>query len=46
MCLCACKQHLHRVEKAEEFVRKLIHLEPHVSMRVRFLADNKAAVGK
>uniref|UniRef100_A0AAV1UNU0 Asparagine synthetase domain-containing protein n=1 Tax=Peronospora matthiolae TaxID=2874970 RepID=A0AAV1UNU0_9STRA len=40
----ATQQHLHRVEKAEEFVRKLIHLEPHLSMRVRFLADNKAAV--
>ncbi|CAI5719132.1 unnamed protein product [Hyaloperonospora brassicae] len=40
----ATQQHLHRVEKAEEFVRKLIRLEPQRSMRVRFLADNKAAV--
>lgn len=30
---------------AEDFVRDLIHLEPQMSMRVRFLAGNKAAVG-
>ncbi|ETM99471.1 hypothetical protein F441_21907 [Phytophthora nicotianae CJ01A1] len=40
----ATQQHLHRVEKAEDFVRGLIHLEPQMSMRVRFLAGNKAAV--
>ncbi|KAF4039449.1 hypothetical protein GN244_ATG08280 [Phytophthora infestans] len=40
----ATQQHLHRVEKAEEFVRELVHLEPQMSMRVRFLAGNKAAV--
>ncbi|OWZ11670.1 hypothetical protein PHMEG_00015273 [Phytophthora megakarya] len=40
----ATQQHLHRVEKAEAFVRELIRLEPQMSMRVRFLAGNKAAV--
>ncbi|UIZ28814.1 hypothetical protein KXD40_007458 [Peronospora effusa] len=40
----ANQQHLHQVEKAEDFVRNLIHLEPQMSMRVRFLAGNKAAV--
>ncbi|KAG6587265.1 uncharacterized protein IUM83_02978 [Phytophthora cinnamomi] len=40
----ATQQHLHRVEKAEDFVRELIQLEPQMSMRVRFLAGNKAAV--
>ncbi|KAG7379445.1 hypothetical protein PHYPSEUDO_008589 [Phytophthora pseudosyringae] len=40
----ATQQHLQRVEKAEDFVRGLIHLEPQMSMRVRFLAGNKAAV--
>ncbi|POM61702.1 hypothetical protein PHPALM_29248 [Phytophthora palmivora] len=40
----ATQQHLHRVEKAEDFVRDLIRLEPQMSMRVRFLAGNKAAV--
>lgn len=40
----AIQEHLHRVEKAEEFVRALMHLDSHRSMRVRFLAGNKAAV--
>ncbi|KAL4168401.1 hypothetical protein KRP22_011803 [Phytophthora ramorum] len=40
----ATQQHLHRVEKAEDFVRGLIQLESHRSMRVRFLAGNRAAV--
>ncbi|EGZ10536.1 hypothetical protein PHYSODRAFT_317733 [Phytophthora sojae] len=40
----ATQQHLHRVEKAEDFVRELVRLEPQMSMRVRFLAGNKAAV--
>ncbi|CAH0482829.1 unnamed protein product [Peronospora belbahrii] len=40
----ATQQHLHRVEKAEDFIRHLIHLERQMSMRVRFLAGNKAAV--
>ncbi|KAG3110972.1 hypothetical protein PI124_g1243 [Phytophthora idaei] len=40
----ATQQHLHQVEKAEDFVRELVHLEPQMSMRVRFLAGNKAAV--
>ncbi|KAG1703408.1 hypothetical protein DVH05_007356 [Phytophthora capsici] len=40
----ATQQHLHRVEGAEEFVRDLLRLEKHMSMRVRFLAGNKAAV--
>ncbi|KAE8907095.1 hypothetical protein PF005_g7054 [Phytophthora fragariae] len=40
----ATQQHLRRVEMAEDFVRDLIHLEPQMSMRVRFLAGNKAVV--
>ncbi|GMF49409.1 unnamed protein product [Phytophthora fragariaefolia] len=43
---CFLQEHLHRVEKAEDFVRGLIHLEPQMNMRVRFLAGNKAAVGE
>ncbi|CAI5709147.1 unnamed protein product [Peronospora destructor] len=40
----ATQQHLHQVEQAEDFVRNLIHLKPQMSLRVRFLAGNKAAV--
>ncbi|KAK1946766.1 Uncharacterized protein P3T76_002318 [Phytophthora citrophthora] len=40
----ATQQHLHRVESAEDFVRDLLQLQKHMSMRVRFLAGNKAAV--
>ncbi|KAL7686362.1 putative asparagine synthase, pyridinium-3,5-bisthiocarboxylic acid mononucleotide synthase LarE [Plasmopara halstedii] len=40
----ATKEHLRRVEKAEHVIRKLLNLKSHRSMRVRFLARNKAAV--
>ncbi|KAG2509807.1 hypothetical protein BBI17_008891 [Phytophthora kernoviae] len=40
----ATQNHLLRVEKAEDFVRDLVQLETHMSMRVRFLAGNRAAV--
>ncbi|KAG7394506.1 hypothetical protein PHYBOEH_005059 [Phytophthora boehmeriae] len=40
----ATQNHLRRVEKAEAFVRDLVKLETHMSMRVRFLAGNRAAV--
>ncbi|RLN89545.1 hypothetical protein BBJ28_00018059 [Nothophytophthora sp. Chile5] len=41
----ATQDHLHRVERAEDFVRELVQLETHMNMRVRFLAGNRAAVG-
>jgi hypothetical protein len=37
--------HLRRIEEAEDFVRRIVELQPHMSMRVRFLAGNRAAVG-
>lgn len=37
--------HLQRIEASEEFVRRVVGLEPHMNMRVRFLAGNRAAVG-
>ncbi|KAF1323741.1 hypothetical protein FI667_g10334, partial [Globisporangium splendens] len=36
--------HLKRVENAEDFVRKMVNLEPQSNMRVRFLAGNRAAI--
>ncbi|TMW68065.1 hypothetical protein Poli38472_007737 [Pythium oligandrum] len=40
----ATKEHLKRVEEAERFVRTALSLAHDVSMRVRFLAGNRAAV--
>lgn len=39
------QDHLERVAAAEQFVRTLIDLETHENMRVRFLSENRAAVG-
>nr|CCA24250.1 AlNc14C229G9270 [Albugo laibachii Nc14]CCA25887.1 AlNc14C329G10674 [Albugo laibachii Nc14] len=40
------QEHLQRVEKAEAYIRKLLTLPESTNLRVRFLSQNRAAVGK